>query len=253
MTPSSEAPGLRLSIVLSIFAEGQTITEIVDGLQELVGPKLEEIILLVAGPAPDETVRISDEAAARYDNVHVSRQKRNPGLGLAVRQGIEEARGTHILLIDSDGEMDVNSVPLMVDLLEERGLDMVVASRWMRGGGVVGYGRLKYFLNRGFQMLFRILFRAPIHDLTLGFKLVRADLMKAIPWRSEFHDIGIETTMRPLRAGCAAGEVPTVWRRRKEGVSSNPFLNNFKYVRMAIAILFEKPAVRVQDLANKSS
>jgi hypothetical protein len=44
--------------------------------------------------------------------------------------------------------------------------------------------------------------------------------------------------MRPIRAGAKATEVPTVWVRRKEGESSNPFRRNFKYVWKALAILF---------------
>jgi dolichol-phosphate mannosyltransferase len=134
----------------------------------------------------------------------------------------------------------------MVDKLVSAGADMVVASRWMPGGGVVGYDRAKYFLNRGYQLLFRVLFRTPVHDLTLGFKLCRADVMKAMPWDSEFHDIGCETTLRPIRAGCVVAEVPTVWVCRKEGSSSNPFLNNFKYVWKALAILTDPshPTIR---------
>ena len=85
--------------------------------------------------------------------------------------------------------------------------------------------------------VFRLLFRTRIHDLTLGFKLARADVMKSLPWTSQFHDIGCETTMRVLRARYSVTEVPTVWRKRTEGTSSNPFRRNFKYVRMALSIL----------------
>ena len=93
------------------------------------------------------------------------------------------------------------------------------AGRWARGGGAEGYDRLKYVLNRGYQTLFRVLFRTRIHDLTLGFKLARADVMKSLPWTSQFHDIGCETTMRVLRAGYRVVEVPTVWRRARTSLS----------------------------------
>jgi len=229
---------IRVTVVLSIFAEKQTVPEIVEGLFEGCGEAIEEMILLVADRAPPETLAICAETAKRFPRTRVSMQTRNPGLGLAVRQGIEEALGTHILLMDSDGEMDVETVPLMLRALEQEQLDMVVASRWIRGGGVEGYDRFKYFLNRGYQSIFRLLYRTPIHDLTLGFKLGRADVMKALPWSSQFHDIGCETTLRVVRAGWKVGEVPTVWRKRKEGATSNPFRRNFKYVSMALAILF---------------
>ena len=237
-SPLGPLPGpLRLSVVLPIYAERETVLEISRGLVDGVGEKLHEIILLVVPQAPPETFEVCDRVVAEIPLARISRQERNPGLGLGVRQGIAESTGTHILLMDSDGEMDVETVPRMIAALEREGADMVVASRWMRGGGVVGYDRFKYFLNRGYQFLFRLLFRTRIHDLTLGFKLCRADLFQSFDWDSEFHDIGIETTMRPIRAGAKVTEVPTVWRCRTEGQSANPFMNNFKYVWKALAIL----------------
>ncbi len=232
---------IRISAILPIFAEKRIIADTVSELRELAGDWLHEIILLVAGSPPEETLRICEETAARFPGVRISVQKRNPGLGLAVRQGIDEAQGTHILLMDCDGEMDVGTVPRMIAALEGGAVDMVVASRWMKGGGVEGYDPIKYLLNRAYQMIFQVLFLTPIHDLTLGFKLVRAEVMKGFSWNSEFHDIGCETTLRPIRAGFRVAEVPTVWSRRKEGASANPFRNNFKYVWKAIAIRFEKP------------
>ncbi len=234
---AADPNAFRLSVVLSIFAEKQTVPEIVSGLCELVGDVLHEVLLVVAVKSPPQTLQVCRETAARWPICRVTMQKRNPGLGFAVRHGIDEATGTHILLMDSDGEMDVGTVPRMVAAARAGDLDMVVASRWMKGGGVEGYDPVKYFLNRGYQTLFRLLYRTSVHDLTLGFKLVRASIMKSMPWDSQFHDIGCETTMRVIRAGHRVGEVPTVWRRRKEGASSNPFRRNFKYVWKALQIL----------------
>lgn len=233
-----EPRAIRLTVNLPIFAEREVLIELVEGLTSLVGTSLHEIILLIADRAPDETREICQDLVARFPTCRISEQLDNPGLGMGVRQGIAEATGSHILLIDSDGEMDVNTVPLMLDKLGETGADMVVGSRWAKGGGVEGYGPFKYFLNRSYQLLFRLLYRTSVHDLTLGFKLARTDIMQSLPWNSRFHDIGCETTMRVIRAGYHVTDVPTVWRKRKAGSSSNPFFHNFKYVRKALAILF---------------
>jgi dolichol-phosphate mannosyltransferase len=232
---------MRLSIVLIVFNERESVAELVEGLFERVDDRILEIILLLAPASPPITHEICERLAREHERVRVSLQKENPGAGLAVRQGIAEARGSHILLMDSDGEMDVETVPLMVAAAETPGVDMVVGSRWMRGGGVEGYHRLRGLLNRCYQAIFRVLFRTPVHDLTLGFKLCRADVFQAMPWDSQFHDIGCETTLRPIRAGYRVTEVPTVWRRRKEGSSNNPTFNNLKYVWKALAILIGPP------------
>ena len=229
---------MRLSVILPVFAELGSVAEIAHALVKLLGTDLHEIVVVVAPRAPKETWDICHGIERDIGLARVSEQKQNPGLGLGVRQGIEEATGTHILLMDSDGEMDVETVPRMVDQLRRERADMVIGSRWAKGGGVEGYDPYKYWLNRGYQLLFRILYRTRVHDLTLGFKLCAADIFKAMPWDSQFHDIGCETTMRPIRAGARVTEVPTVWVRRKEGESSNPFRNNLKYVWKALRILF---------------
>ena len=246
--PTAGELPLRLSVVLPVFAERETVAEIAHALVELVGPELLEIILVVAPRAPEETWEVCRRVERELGVARVSEQRHNPGLGLGVRQGIEEACGTHVLLMDSDGEMDVGTVPLMVAALKRERADLVVGSRWMKGGGVEGYDPLKYWLNRAYQLLFRALFRTRVHDLTLGFKLCAADIFKRMPWDSQFHDIGCETTMRPIRAGARAAEVPTVWVRRKQGQSSNPFRNNFKYVWKALSILFDPDHPTVESI-----
>ena len=228
---------MRLSAALPVFAETNAVREVVEGLVELVGDKLHQVVLVTSKHSPSESVTVCEELARRFDPVEVSVQLHYPGLGLAVRQGIEECTGTHILLMDSDGEMDVGSVPTMIELLEREALDLVIASRWMKGGGTEGYDRVKYFLNLGYQKLFGLLFRTPITDLTLGFKLGGANVLQGFSWSGQYHEIGCETTLRPIRAGFRVGQVPTVWRCRKQGESNNSFMRNFRYVGMAWRIL----------------
>lgn len=226
---------MRLSVVLPVLAERASVEELVAGLRQRIGGVLHEVLLVVAGGAPPETREICADLA-RAPEVRVVEQQRNPGLGLAVREGLAAASGSHILLMDSDGEMDVETVPRMVARMQSGDVDMVVGSRWARGGGVVGYDRLKEKLNRVYQALFRALYQTPVHDLTLGFKLARAEVLQRPDWRSQFHDIACETTLGVIRAGHRVTEVPTVWRCRVAGVSSNPFRRNWLYVRTALRI-----------------
>ena len=229
--------GIRLSAALPVFAETDSVSELVEGLHQLLGDELHQIVLVTSKHSPPESVSACEALEREYPTVEVSVQRHYPGLGLAVRQGIEECTGSHILLMDSDGEMDVNSVPQMLDLLKRDHLDLVIASRWMKGGGTEGYDRFKYFLNLGYQKLFGVLFRTPITDLTLGFKMGGADVLQGFSWSGQYHEIGCETTLRPIRAGFRVGQVPTVWRRRKQGESNNSFMRNFRYVGMAWRIL----------------
>lgn len=139
--------------------------------------------------------------------------------------------------MDSDGEMELATIPRMIAEMIRSNAGLVVGSRWLPGGGFVGYSPTKRWLNWGFQQLFRVLFWTRIHDLTYGFKLILAELIRNITWEAALHEIGCETTLKPVRLGVPVAEVPTTWTARVEGRSSNNFLRNFRYVGMALSIL----------------
>ena len=140
-------------------------------------------------------------------------------------------------MIDSDGEMEIETVPRML-------VEMAAGGSRSRGGvalacpaaGFVGYSRLKYYLNWCFQQLFRWLFWTPLHDLTYGFKLIRAELVHGIDWQGTLHEIACETTLKPVRLGVSVAEVPSKWTARTQGVSKNTFWRNFRYVSGTAAV-----------------
>jgi hypothetical protein len=146
-------------------------------------------------------------------------------------------RGNIVLNMDSDGEMEIETVPRMVREMARTGCAIVLASRWAHGGGFRGYSPLKLVLNFVYQQLFRVLFRTRLSDLTYGYKLMRAELARSIEWRGELHEIACETSMAPIRAGYPAREVPTVWTARVQGATKNTFLRNFRYVWTAVRLL----------------
>ncbi|MBI4859894.1 MAG: glycosyltransferase family 2 protein [Candidatus Riflebacteria bacterium] len=236
MQPSSP----DISVIFPIYKETDTLAPLVDRLMQDSGPRIREILAIVSPAAPEETWRILDGLKARHPQLVTAIQEENPGVGLAYRQGYRMARGDYLLHLDSDGEMDIGTVPILIQTITERGCDLVVASRWLEPGGFVGYDPLKYWLNWGFQLLFRAVFWTRITDLTYGFKIVRAGAVGGFRWEATRQEIGCETTLRPLRAGLEIAQVPTVWRARQSGRSSGSFLANFRYVHMALKVLWQE-------------
>ena len=233
----AEAPE-SISVVLPVFAETATVGEIVDRLRDILGPRLFEVLIVTSPRSPAETVAACEAVrAACPDIVRVSVQTRSPGVGFAFRDGVAAARGDWLLLMDSDGEMDPETVRDFLRVADGGGVDLVVGSRWMHGGGAEGYEPGKAVLNRGYHLLFRALFWTSVHDLTFGFKLGRADVLKSLPLTAQFQEIGADVTLCAIRAGYVVREVPTVWRKRKEGVSTNPLKRNVRYATLALRIL----------------
>ncbi len=228
----------RLSVVMPVYSETDSVRQIVEWLMREVGPRLEEIILVQSPRSSELSLAVCGGLAEDYSLVRLHVQKNNPGLGWAVREGFALVTGNLVLTLDSDGEMENETVPRMLDEMAAGGHALVVASRWLPGGGFTGYSRLKYHLNWCFQHLFRWLFWTQLHDLTYGFKLIRAELVHGIDWQGTLHEIACETTLKVVRLGVSVSEVPSKWTARTEGVSKNTFWRNFRYLKTALVILF---------------
>ena len=237
-------PPERISAILPAFRETETLVELVGRLRDLLGADLHEIRIVVSPKSPPETLAACERAKSHFSPVHVLVQARSPGVGFAYREGIDAAEGDLLLLMDTDGEFDAETAPLLLAKLRATGADLAVGSRFARGGGVEGYDPVKYVLNRVYQLLFRLLYRTRIHDLTFGYKLGRASLLKSLPLQAQFQEIGCEVTLRALKAGARVEEVPTVWRARTAGASTNPIARNLKYAWLALGILLGRAAPR---------
>ena len=240
---------MQISIVIPVFSETVTITEITEELIKLIGDRILEIIIIVSPKSQPETFTTCKNLENKYDFVHHYLQKVNPGVGRAYRDGFELAKGTHVLMIDGDGEMPVATAKLMVDKMDATECDMVIGSRWMAGGGAIGYDQTKYLLNRLFQYSFRVIIRTKIHDLTLGYKLMKAEIAHGLPWSGIHTNFAAETTMFPIKMGYKVDEVPTIWKKRSTGVSKNNFRRNFLYVSTAFDVI--KKSRRLRQSANK--
>lgn len=229
----------RVSVVTPVLNEDESLRGLHRGLDRLLGDSLFEFIVVYSPRSSAETRETCRELAELDPRVRLIEQRDNPGVGRAFREGYAIATGDPILSVDSDGEMEAEAVPKMLAKMIEGNHGLVVGSRWAPGGGFVGYSRLKKPLNLMFQKLFGLLFQTKIHDLTYGFKLTRGEVVRSIEWEATLHEIGCETTLKPIRVGVSVAEVPTIWTARVSGRSSNRFSSNFRYVKTALAILFK--------------
>jgi dolichol-phosphate mannosyltransferase len=236
--PPLPATEQRISVVLPVFSETDTVRLIADWLRQNLGERLLEIIVIISPHSLAESRSVCDNLAAEDERICVFVQQRNPGLGHAVREGYARVRGNVVLSMDADNEMELAAIPRMLAELTEGNHGLVVGSRWLPGGGFVGYSRLKYRLNWCFQQMFRWLFWTRLHDLTYGFKVIRTELVRGIAWEGTLHEIACETTLKIVRLGVSVSEVPSIWTARAQGASKNTFWRNFRYVRTAAVILF---------------
>jgi dolichol-phosphate mannosyltransferase len=212
-------------VVIPTYNEADTIERIVRAVDsELHGvADYEHRILIVDDNSPDGTGAIADRLAAQLSAVEVLHRPRKAGLGQAYLAGFAHAlAGGADLLIEMDADFS-HDPRYLGDLLgAAANADMVLGSRYVRGGGVRDWGLLRRLVSRGGGLYARAILGVGVHDLTGGFKCIRRGVLEAIDLpsvRAEGYVFQIEVTYRALLAGFKVVEVPIVFCDRTEGTS----------------------------------
>lgn len=240
MTNKRKMSSYSLSIVVTVFSETFSLEETIQRVLVKDRGYIKEILLLVSPRSSTACIDMCKNLAEKLPFLTVHFQQKNPGVGWAIREGMQLAQADYIALLSADLETEPEAVDRMFARIEETGCDLVIGNRWLKGGGFKNYDPLKLILNWGFQQLFKIAYFTRIGDLTYGFKIIKKSVANKIRWEGTMHEIYIETTVKPLKLGCSVEQIPTVWIGRKEGESKNTFIKNFRYVKLALQVLFSR-------------
>ncbi len=146
---------------------------------------------------------------------------RNGGKGVlgAIVTGLHSATEGPVLVSMADCSDDFSVLPRMMAAYRE-GADVVVASRYMRGGRQVGGPWFKGQLSRWGGRSLKWLAGFPVSDATNSYRLYDAVLVRTIQIESTGgFEVGFEITVKAWMQGARITEVPTTWRDRTDGAS----------------------------------
>ena len=181
-------------------------------------------VLIVDDNSPDGTGALADELAARDKRVRVLHRPSKLGLGTAYTAAFQ--LGLHedyqyFFEMDADLSHDPRHLPEFFRELSA-GADVVVGSRNVPGGNVMGWGAGRHLLSKGGSLYSRLILGVGVRDLTSGFKGFRRQALEAVLGAnvvSNGYSFQIEMTYRALRLGLDVREVPIVFVDRQVGAS----------------------------------
>jgi dolichol-phosphate mannosyltransferase len=181
-------------------------------------------VLVIDDNSPDGTGELADRLAEENDHVEVLHRPRKDGLGPAYLAGFQRALADPevglVLEMDADFSHDPADVPRLVAAAADA--DLVLGSRYVDGGSVGNWGRVRRFISSGGSWYARVLLGVGIHDLTCGFRCYRREVLEAIDLDaidSRGYAFQIEGTYRTLRAGFRVVEIPIRFVDREHGGS----------------------------------
>lgn len=208
-------------MVVPTYNERENLARLVGRLRALPG---DIHVLVVDDNSPDGTGAIADAIAACDPGVHVLHRAGKLGLGTAYRAGFHAglARGyDFICTMDADFSHSPESLPALIDKAAS-GYDLVIGSRYVRGGAVVGSPPLRKFISNAANTLAHIILDVTARDCTAGFRCYRRQVLETIDLDAIFssgYSFLVEMAFLVERAGFRTGEVPITFVNRTEGAS----------------------------------
>ena len=182
-------------------------------------------LLVVDDDSPDGTGRLADALAAGDPRIRVRHRALKQGLGRAYLDGFALALAggaTTIVQMDADFSHDPGALPDLIGPVGAGSADLVIGSRYTRGGGVVDWGLGRRVVSRGGSIFARVVLGLGQNDLTGGFKAWRASTLAAVPFdgvHAGGYVFQIEMTFRADRSGARIREIPITFRDRRVGQS----------------------------------
>lgn len=202
VAPSAPPPTDHfLSLVLPAHNEEGNLEWVVrEALATLPGLFRACEIIVVDDGSADATPRIAARLAAEDARVRAIRHPRNRGYGAALRSGFAAARGDRIMFMDSDRQFDIREVAKLAPLADRH--DIVAGYRLRRRDPLP-----RVALGAAFNLLIRALFGVRVRDIDCGFKIFRADLLRALDLQAPGALINTEILALARRRGATLVEV----------------------------------------------
>ena len=214
----------RVAVCLPTFNEAENVGAMVDAVLAVFDENaIDGRILVIDDASPDGTAAIVDERARDDPRVGVLRRARKEGLGRAYRDGFRSALddGAEVVVqMDCDFSHDPVVIPALLAALDDA--DFALGSRYVRGGGVVGWPVLRQAISKGGCLYARLVLGIRVHDLTGGFKAWRADVLEYLLGRSveaRGYAFQVQMTYEALLSGYRVREIPITFRDRVRGTS----------------------------------
>lgn len=215
---SSTSP--RWLVTVCTYNERENLPRLVPAILELA-PDVD--LLVVDDNSPDGTGRIADEFAAGDSRVNVLHRAGKQGLGTAILAGLQygiDHGYDFVINMDADFSHDPQYLPGLRACMDDA--DVGIGSRYVPGGGVVGWSGWRHFMSRGINLYARCMLGLPARDTSGAFRCYRLSKLKELDFakvRGRGYSFQEEILYRCARIGCRFAETPIVFEDRRAGAS----------------------------------
>jgi dolichol-phosphate mannosyltransferase len=212
---------MKLSVVIPAYNEEDSLPETLMSLYgTLKKYNIDHEIFVTNDNSKDNTLNVLYELQRDIPTLIFQTNKGPNGFGYAVRYGLERFTGDCVAVFMADMSDDPEDLVKYYHKMIEGNYDAVFGSRWVKGGRVVDYPRLKKVINRVANFIVKILMGIKYNDTTNAFKLYKRETIEGIkPFLAPHFNLTVELPLKAMVRGYTFAVVPNSWTNRKYGVS----------------------------------
>ena len=203
-----------ISLIIPTYNERENVTSLVARIEKIVKQKHE--IIFVDDNSPDGTAAVIHAIVKNNKNVRLVTRKEKAGLASAVLAGFKASQGSIIVVMDADLSHPMVIVPQLVEEIE-KGADIVVAGRYIKGGGTKSWPIHRKIISSGATAIAKIVLSIDISDPLSGFFAVKRSCFEKMRFRIKGYKILLNVLTDNRKA--VVKEVPFVFEDRKTGKS----------------------------------
>lgn len=221
-------------VIVPTFNESENITNIINEL------KIFDLdILIVDDNSPDKTSQIVKKLMIKNKKINILERPRKLGLGSAYRDGFRyciENDYENLIQMDADFSHRIEDLKNMLTFINS--YEVIIGSRYVDGGGSIGWSRMRKILSKVANIYAKIITKTNIYDMTSGFRIYSKNALEKIEYdktKSDGYSFQIEMSVRASNQKLKIKEVPIVFNERREGESKM----NLKIIIEALFIVFK--------------
>jgi dolichol-phosphate mannosyltransferase len=216
----SAAPLTLFSVVIPARDEEESLPSTIEGIvATFTAENIPHEVVVVDDGSRDRTWAVLQQLKAKFPTLAPTQNTGAHGFGRAVVWGLDQSRGDAVVIMMADASDSPADAVRYWRLLND-GYDCAFGSRFVAGGEVVDYPRVKLFVNRLANFLVRIGFAIPLNDTTNAFKAYRRTVIDGCrPFLAPHFNLTVEIPLKAIVRGYTYAITPISWRNRRFGVA----------------------------------
>jgi dolichol-phosphate mannosyltransferase len=228
-------------IIMPTYNERINVSSVIPQIFQII-PDIN--IFIVDDSSPDGTAKEVKALMNKFSNLSIKIRKNKDGYGEAMKDAILEKIKDNevrsIITMDADGSHDPVYLPAIVEAIKKN--DLVIGSRYVKGGGVENWKVWRKYLSKYGNIYTRMLTGLVIHDCTAGFNCFRREILLNIDF-SKINSNGysflieLKYNLVKMTKNIRIKEVPIIFKERRVGVSKISKQIIFEGIKTPIKIL----------------